>query len=242
MQSIKSLIVFFAVTASSAMGQAEEAKIPRTVSVTGTAVTKVAPDIIAWNLSVTDSHQTLLEAKHRNDEKLQRIFDLRDELDLEPDELETGHLSIQREYERDKHGNRGAFKHFVVRRAVKIRQTDFERFDEFFEKLVSSAEMEVGFSTRSSRIHEVRAETRLKAMEIAKKKAAALAEVAGAKLGNVMTIDEHRLARSSRRSNFIAQREIGYSGEQPTVDETAGTFAPGSIEVKITVSAVFEME
>ncbi len=107
--------------------------------------------------------------------------------------METGHVSIRREYERGQYGYRGAFRHFVVSRSVTVRQRDLERFDEYLDALVSCAEMEVDFSFESSRIHAVRAETRLKAVMAARDKAAAMAGIVGAKLG-------HPCRRRSSRS------------------------------------------
>jgi len=64
-----------------------------------------------------------------------------------------------------------------------------DQFDEFLDSLVASAEMEVDFSFASSKIHDARAGTRLKALTAAKKKAQAMAEVVGAKQGEALTIN-----------------------------------------------------
>lgn len=212
----------------------------RSISVSGTVTTKTAPDQIVWRIDLTETGADMRAAKARSDEKVRSVLALREKLGVDEGDLETGRVNIRREYQRDPHGNRGNFKHFIVSRSVTIRQRDLKRFDEFLDALVASAEMEVNFSSESSKIHEVRAETRLKALQAAKNKAEAMAEVVGAKLGQVLTIDEH--LKSGRgtspwmNNNAIARHSV------PSVDLATDRFVPGAIEVRETVYATFELE
>ena len=74
--------------------------------------------------------------------------------------------------------------------------------------------MEVDFSFASSKIHDARAGTRLKALTAAKKKAQAMAEVVGAKLGKAQTINWHPENRNS--SHVLSRRETAtYSATPP---------------------------
>jgi uncharacterized protein YggE len=212
----------------------------RTISVAGTAVTRTMPDTIVWHITTSDFSKDLMSAKESSDRKFKAILGLRDELGIGKDDLETGHLSIQREYERDERGIRGEFKHFAVMRSVTIRERDLNRFDEFFSRLVSSAEMEVNVSFESSEVHKLRAETRLKALRIAKDKAAAMAGELGAKLGKVLTIDEHRA--SGRPFNVMSNAAFFDEGSRAEVDSSSGTFAPGAIEVSVTVYVTFAIQ
>lgn len=210
----------------------------RSISVSGTVQTKTAPDLIAWRISLTDTDKNLHTAKTANDESMKAVLALRNKLDVAEGDLETGQVRIQREYERGERGQRGAFKHFSVHRSITIRQRELNRFDEYLDSLVASAEMEVDFSFESSKIHDVRAETRLKALTVAKNKAQAMAEVVGAKLGKVLTINEHPGNRSSGSpwSNSISVQSM------PSADSVSETFVPGAISVSITVYVVFELE
>ncbi len=170
---------------------AREQRPLRIISVSGTVQTKTAPDQIVWRITLTDTDKDMREAKARNDAKIESVIALREALGVGDGDIETGSVNIRREYERDQRGDRGDFKHFRITRSVTIRQRDLKRFDEFLDALVSSAEMEVSFSFASSRIHEIRAETRLKALQAAKDKAEAMVQIVGAKLGGVLTIDEY---------------------------------------------------
>ena len=219
---------------------ADEDELTRSISVTGTVETKIAPDRIVWDIDLTDTDKIMTEAKARSDEKVRAVVALREKLGVAEGDLETGRVRIRREYERDQHGNRNAFKHFVVSRSVKIRQRDLKRFDEFLDTLVASAEMEVNFRYESSRMHEVRAETRLKALRAAQKKATDMADIVGAQLGPVLTINEH--AQGGRWQGGYISNNSYPTHSPPSVDLATETFVPGAITVKMTVYATFELK
>ena len=237
MKRIVNLALVLTFTLTGGLSAGEERPV-RSISVSGTAEVKIAPDQITWRISLTDTDKNLLEAKKSNDEKVKSVVALRDKLGIGQGDLETGQVNVNREYTRNQHGQRGDFKHFAVTRSVTIRQRDLKRIDEFLDTLVSSAEMEVGFSFESSRMYEVRAETRLKALRAAKDKAAAMAKVVGAKLGPVLTINEH-----SQRSSWRDETSnLGFVESTPAVDLATEKFVPGAISVQVTVYATFELE
>jgi uncharacterized protein YggE len=225
---------------SGTMALAAEDRPIRSISVSGTVETKTAPDQIVWGISLTDTHKDMLTAKRRNDEKVRAVVALREKLGIGEGDLETGHVSVSPEYERDRQGNRGDLRHFVVRRSVTIRQRDLKRFDEFLDSMVSSAEMEVRFSFESSRLHEVRAETRLKALQAAQDKATAMAEVVGAKLGRALTINEH--PQVDRWQNPLHSNAMWRQSTPPSADLATDKFVPGAIRVTMTVYATFELK
>ena len=229
-------LVGVVVCGGAAWGQ--EAPRERSISVSGTVETQTAPDLVVWRISLTDTDKDLRAAKTRNDKRVKDVVALRRKLRLDEGDLETGHVSIRREYERDQQGRRGDFKHFVVSRDVTIRQRDLKRFDEYLDTLVAAGEMELSFSFESSRIHDVRAETRLKALQAARDKAKAMAAVVGVKLGPVLTINEHpevnRSASPWSNAGFVESR--------PAVDLATETFVPGAITVRVTVYATFALE
>lgn len=221
---------------------ADSAELVRMVSVTGTVETKVAPDMVVWRISFSDADPALKAAKDASDANVKAILGLRRKLDIADGDLQTSTINIRKEYHEDERGRRQGFKQFRVYRSVTIRQHDLERLDEFIDAFVASADMEVSFSYQYSKIHETRAETRLKALKIARDKAEALAEVGGAKLGKVLTINEHG---GSSRGNFHSQlSNNSYISlpRDPGTDVASSTFVPGAIDVKMTIYATFELE
>jgi uncharacterized protein YggE len=210
----------------------------RTIAVSGTVETRTAPDQVVWNISLTDADKNLQAAKTRSDERAKTVVALRQKLGLAEGDLQTGLVNVYREYERDQHGSRGAFKHFAISRSVTIWQRDLKRFDEFLDKLLGSTDMEVSFHFDSSRVREVRAETRLKALRVAREKAEAMAGALGAKLGPVVTIEEAQ--RREPWSNFASNTAVLES--RPAADVASDKFVPGAIDVTVTVHVTFALQ
>lgn len=231
--------------ACTGVAQADE-NPPDTISVTGTAVTHVAPDEISWTITLVDENKGIEQAVQSSEEKLANVLGLADELDVAKEDVQTGRLSIRREYHRDQHGNQGSFKHYAVRRTVTLRQKDLSQFQEFLTNLVARADVEVDYSLKTSKLHDLRWETRLEALRIAKKKAEALAEVVGERLGGVLRIDENpqqgrMLTPQVSNVAFGAGFGLGGGGADAHPDAVEGTFAPGTIEVKESVAVVFKI-
>lgn len=232
-------MVILTLSLSAPFAAGDEQPQQRTVAVTGTAVTRTVPDVISWHVSTSDTDKDLMTAKAKSDAKMRTILGLKDELGVEPGDMQTGHLSVRKEYMRDRTGNRGEFRHFAVSRQVTLKQRNAKRFDEFLTKLLSAAEMEVSFTFAASRVHDLRAETRLKALRVAREKAESMANALGAKAGRVLTIEEHQPRGYVSPVSNMASFDAG--GPLPE-DVAGGTFAPGAIEVRISVHVVFELE
>jgi uncharacterized protein len=216
---------------------ADEARLDRQIVVAGTVETKVAPDRVVWQITLTDTNKNLQQAKQRNDERVKAVLGLRDKLQLGEGDIETGPVNVYREYEQSPRGGRGDFKHFVVHRGITIRQHDLKQFDRFFDTLLSSTDMEVSFSMECSRLQAVRAETRLKALAVAKEKAAAMAAAMDTKLGPVLKIEEY-VPRSPWQN--VASNS-GFVDSAPTADQSSERFVPGALSVSVTVQVTFEL-
>jgi len=76
-------------------------------------------------------------------------------------------------------------------------------------------------------------------VEAAKKKAAAMAEAAGAHLGKVVRLAEPE-PRGFRAETFSNVAFVDAGTAAP--DAIEGTFAPGSLEVSVSIQAEFLLE
>lgn len=205
----------------------------RKITVTGTAVVRSVPDVIVWKISTTDQDPELNTAKKSSDAKLRAILGLREELAIAPEDVQTGHLRIRKVYERDRQNNQQEFKYFEVTREVTIKQRDLKRFDEYLTKLTSAAEMDLEFSFESTRYHELRRMTQVEAVRVAREKAKTMVEELGAKLGEVLTIEEPEPTYQSWASNRA------FTNPSSPEDSSSGTFAPGAIEIQVSVRVAF---
>lgn len=81
---------------------AEETKFtPRKVSVTGTALARVQPDTVVWQVSIRRTNRDLAKAQAECDESVNKVLALKAELKLKPEDAQTGYLSIQKIFDRD---------------------------------------------------------------------------------------------------------------------------------------------
>jgi uncharacterized protein YggE len=212
----------------------------RAVTVTGTSVIRVAPDIIVWRIGTTDTDPNLLQAKQKSDEKAKKILALRDALKIAPQDIQSGNLRIEKIYQRDRQGNQQEFRHFEITRSFTIRQHDVQRFDEFLSRLVGGGDVEADFSFESSKFHELRIETRRKAVIAARDKARDMTDTLGAVLGPVLKIDEYQ--PSFFQPSPMSNSAFGAPSLPAEVDNDSGTLAPGAIEIRVSVVVRFEIK
>lgn len=212
---------------------------PRHVAVTGTSVARVQPDMVVWQVTVRRTNRELAAAQGANDAGVKQVLSLRNELGLAAEDVQTGHLSIRKVFDRDQYGNQTSFRHFEVVRNISLRQQDTSRFDDVLARLIAAEDVDVSYHLESSEYHALRAQTRLAAVQAARDKAAAMTELLGARLGRVLRIAEPQEVWGAglgvSNSAFAAPR-------QAEPDQAPGTFAPGSIEIKVSIEVAFEVE
>jgi len=150
--------------------------------------------------------------------------------------------SIRKEYHRLPNRERGEFKHFVVSRSVTFLQSDLDRFDEIYTKLVSVGDLEIRYNFDSSEAIDLRWEARIKAVKVARKKAGQMAEALEAKLGIVLTISEHIPFVQSPMTLGNNQFSVRGGAPAPSVDQEAGSLALGTIDVRVSIYVTFEIE
>ena len=219
-------------------------ELERTVSVTGTMLTQIPPDMVSWNITVVETDEELAPAAERADAKVQRVLQAAEAAGVDAKDVQTS-LGSRREFHENERGRTTEFKHWEVRRTITIVQRDLAGWGKLYPQLKAAGEMEMHHSFGTSQVHDLRAKTRIQAMEKAKEKAAALCEAAGAKLGKVISIDERdpwqkdRWGQQSMHSNgYLNVTQVG--GALPW--EAGGTMAAGTQKIQFTVYATFEIE
>jgi len=239
------LLVALAVAAVACDSISEEPA--RTVAVSGTMLSRIEPDTIAWRISIEETDEVLANAKGRSDAKVSRVLDLIAGLAVPPEDLQTGHLDARREYDRSLAGNK-RFKHWVLRRTIAFKQRDLTRFDEFLTKLVDAVDVEISYAFQTSRYHELREQTRLDAVRKARDKARAMCEAVDATLGKLVSLREIGGYNPSPRMGISGTPAGDPASNGSTViawqspDLSGGTLAPGTIAIRESVHAVFEIE
>jgi len=231
------IIALLACTHLASPAQADDKEL-RTVAVSGTAKTKIAPDMVIWNVSVNATHKKLAKAKKQSDTQVQAVLKAARQFKIKDKDMQTGHLNIRKVYEHRKYGDRGSFKHYAIVRSVTLIQRNVKQFDQLFTQLIQNNDIEVNYSLALSNLEEVRANTRLKAVKAAQNKADAMAKELGEKLGWVLKVQEHAEPQHvyARNANNVVFQSMD--------DNSSGggsTFAAGVIEVQISINATFAM-
>ena len=232
------LLPLLAFSGGKARADAHYAPRERAISVTGTAITRITPDTVVWHVMTTTTNKNLVRAKEQSDSQVQAILATTRKLGLKPDDVQTGFLDVEREYEEGEYGQWGDFKHFRMTRKVTITQRDTSQFDAVLTGLVESADIEVRYTLESSKIQEIQAETRLTAVTSARKKATAMANALDAEIGEVLDIQEH----ADMGYGLLAANADTWQPSQLGNHDSMGTFAPGSIAVEVSVGVRFELE
>jgi uncharacterized protein YggE len=234
-------LLSFVLLLASGVAVAQENQLsPRHVSVTGTAVARAQPDIVVWDVTIRHTSRELATAQKLSDEAVKEVLALRVELKLKPEDVQTGYLSVQKVFDRDQSGNVTSFRHFAVTRTVTLHQRDTKNFDGILTRLIGLDDVEVSYHLESSEYHKLRTQTRLDAVKAAKEKAGAMTELLGAKLGRVLRIAEPLETWSSPYSNV--SNSMFAAPRQAEPDEAPGTFAPGSVEIRVSIEVDFEIE
>ena len=241
-------IATLAVVATASVAALCPAEEPaRTVAVSGTMVSRIEPDTIAWRIDIEETDEVLANAKGRSDAKVSTVLDLIAGLAVPSEDLQTGYLNARREYDRSLAGNK-RFKHWVLRRMIVFKQRDLTRFDEFLTKLVGAVDAEVNYAFETSRYHELREQTRLDAVRKARDKARAMCEAVDATLGKLVSLRENGgynpgppMGVSGALAGDPASNGSAVVAWQ-SPDLSGGTLAPGTIAIRESVHAVFGIE
>lgn len=170
---------------------AQEASLVPYVTVSGYAEDWIEPDVAVWNITIQQKGKKLRDLKDVNDRQYDRVLGIADSLGVSVEQIIVGRISIRKEYERDKHHNVKGFSHYVLTRQVKIVQLDIHRFDEFLDQLLLEGDLNARLQYQSTIQDTVRSKLKLQAVESARRKAIAMAEVLGAAVGQPLIISEY---------------------------------------------------
>lgn len=260
---LRLLIVMVLLLGAQAMSSATEDDTAPAVEASGTATIQVDPDLIRWTLRLSDSDLVLKSATQRNAEKMTRVLELlRDRLDIEAREIQTGQLNIDKKYK-----SSGEFDGWRVERVISVTQREIGRFDEFLETLVDQAEIETSYAFDTSRRQELRFEARKQAVQVARRKAEDMVAAVGrsclpgdiAPSGNggpTRYRDSQftsavglplRIVEGAPRATYMGtpnmwSNAVSVAGAMaPDADAVQGTLAPGAISITESVTVTFAL-
>lgn len=219
---------------------------PRTITVSGDAEMKVAPDEVILTLGMETRHKELAEVKRLNDQRMKEVLASALASGVASKDIRTDYLNLAPEY--DYTGHRRTFVEYIQRTTIVITLRDVSKFEALLTSLLQAGvEYIHGIDFRTSELRKYRDEARSLAMKAAKEKAIALAGVLGQKVGKPRSIQE---GQGGWWSSYGGSWDRGYQNMSQNVSQSAGgpsssqdgPLAPGTLSVRGNVSITFDLE
>jgi uncharacterized protein YggE len=215
---------------------AENERIHRTVTVTGTGEISAAPDEATVSMSIQALAPQLDAARAKVTQAVQSFLELTRKLGIDNKYIRTSQLTVQPEYQwRHKQGQQRLTGYFVERQLT-VDLRDLDLLGVLIERAVSSGVNTVsGPEFGSSREDELRREALKRAAVDAHKNAEALARSLGARLGLLRHI--------TAGSPGIEPPVVTYAMAKADLAQVgaADTYQTGQIKITAQVTGVFDL-
>ena len=206
-----------------------------TISVSGDAEVRVAPNEVVLNMGVETADRSLRTAKSANDAAIQRALGVASQHGVPSKNVQTDFISIEPRYRRDE--ITGQLLGYVVRKSLTVRFNDIAKFEELFTDLLDAGVNVVhGIEFRTTDLRKYRDQARALAIKAAQEKAEVMAQNAGRHAGPTLSINEGGGGWFSPYASWWGR---SYGGMMQNVVQTDGagasgtdtTLAPGQITV-----------
>lgn len=231
------LWVFAALLLVAPVASAADAAYPgRTVSVSGEAEIKRAPDKAVISIGIQEQKRSLKEAQKLTDEQLKSLYRIADELGIEKKDLRTEYSSVQPVYNYD--NGKQVFTGYSVNHQVSVTLRDIEKLADFTQKALDAKIDQINnvqFGLQKE--EEAKAEALVLAMENAHKKAELLAKAENETLGRVYTISESGARFDPPPMPMMRGKAMMVAEAAPAMDVSAPP--SGEITVSVGVQAMF---
>jgi uncharacterized protein YggE len=202
---------------------------PRTITVTGRAVGYIPKDTVIWTISLESTGKDVPAVKQAADLRLKAVTDICQAKGIQADDIDPGLIHLVDTRITDS-AAADPQKPILATRNVTVRQRDAAKFNDLLDVLSRDKTNRVKFVFVCSKRDEVMRETVTQASQAAREKAAAMATVAGAKVGRPLTIDEYPPAKMN-----VPEASV-------PVDHDTPAFGVDCEKVIMTVYVTFELE
>jgi uncharacterized protein YggE len=218
---------------------ADDLPFPR-ISVYGTATTQVSPDEMIWSLHVDTKGTVLSTVAADHVKSVRRLLEFLRKSEVATNSVQTSDMRFMEDvdYKSSWRSRNG----YVAATEVSFKTTNFDRYTALWLGLAELPDVSVRAVTydHTKRI-QFQNETRDKAIQAAREKAAASAKALGASLGDPVLLEEDLSAGEgwqvnsnygNRMDNAVVNQMSGENGE---------AMALGKISIRIRVHAAFQL-
>lgn len=212
-------------------------EMQRTINVTGEAKASATPDVAMLSFSVRAQAKEAGTAFTQSSTSMNAVIAALDEMEIEARDRQTGQLRLNPIYARDRNSvtNRSEVIAYEAVNTLTVRLRDIEKAGAVIDKAVGAGANGLdSFRFSVSETDELMAEARIAAVEDAREKAEAMAEAAGARLGDVLSIS----AGNSGSPRPVMMRAMAMEDSM----SAAPSLQAGEQDFRVTVNATFELQ
>lgn len=211
----------------------------RTVTVDAIAVAKAQPDKIQWLLEIKTTKSTVKESRVIVDASLQRLLAALKSAGVKDDALSIFDVDQGRDVEWT--DRKRVFKGFYSTLTLRLSITDFSLLSRINSEILADDLIEVKWMGRlSDHEGELRQKALADAAAVARKKAEILATSLGAKVGDVVRINETSFENNSAYSNWNTNT-IAYQAASYSRDSSSSATQVTEISVRASINVTFEL-
>jgi uncharacterized protein YggE len=207
-----------------------------TITVSGEGKVVVIPDLAKITLGMQVERKTVADAQAENTRIMNAIIEKVKSFEVDKKDIQTSSYNISPVY--DYVDGRSVLRGYQVSQNIAVKVRNLDRVGDIIGAAGSLGANQVGgidFTTDD--IEKVKQEARIKAMENAKDKAEALADVTGVDLRRVISFNE-----SFGGGYMPIYRDFDMKAEAANAGAPAPSIEAGSNEIIVNVSVTYEIE
>lgn len=209
--------------------QPDDTPAERTVTVTGTARVRSAPDEAVVSLGVQTEAQEAAAATRENANRMSAVIEALLDAGISRDDIATANLSLYPNYASDGR----TVSSYVAQNSIDVTVRDVPSVGEILDTAVrAGANVTNGITFRLSDENEGREEALRGAVADARSKAEVLADATGTSLGQVVSVQE-------ASSGFPPP--IFYDEREVAADDATTPVIPPDVETQVTVTVVWAL-
>lgn len=209
-----------------------------TITISGEGKVTAIPDIAMVRIGLTTEKKQVADAQKENTEKVNTIIKAFKDLKIEAKDMETSSYNIYPKYDYTESGTK--LLGYEVSQQLTIKIRDLDNVGAILAKAGELGANQIGgLEFTIDEPESLRQEAREKALENAKEKAEALADISGVKLGKIVSFSESSGGVEPPYYRYDSMKAISAesAGGMPSPD-----IQSGSLEISVYATVVYEIK
>lgn len=230
------LLVSLSLTSQTAAAQQAALTPVRSITVSGEAVIKAAPDKADLMITLYREAKEAKQAKQQADRLLDTLREIANDYKIADKDLRTQYIRLQPRYDYSSNGDKPTFRGYIAQNSIVVTVRDLERIGDLMQTMVDR-----GIDRIDNIAYGLQEEDALKedaliqAISVARRKAERLAKAAGSEAGEALTIQESGAYVQPPQPMPMMMRADAYG---TSMDKAAAPPA-GEIEIRSSVTASY---